>query len=291
VSTPLAPSEFFPAGIREISSRIVPLSTGVRVRVVESGPADGVPLVMLHGWGASVYTFRHAFSMLPPIGVRAIGVDLHGYGLSDRPRQRGAYSLASYMADLVSLLDVLELPRAAFLAQSMGGGLTLRFALAHPGRVRGLALINPSGLVPIPGVAAMRFAPRGAVEAVGERLVPRWLVRFVLRYIAFGDASRLAERDVDEYWSAARLPGYVRAIRGAISEFDWRALSAAEAQALAAPAMVILGQQDRLIRGASEAAARLRGSEVHLLPGGHCVHEERPEVVYPLVAEFLTKLR
>jgi pimeloyl-ACP methyl ester carboxylesterase len=291
VSKLLAPSEFFPAGIREISSRIVPLSTGVRVRVVESGPPQGLPLVMIHGWGASVYTFRHAFSIMPPLGIRAIGVDLHGYGLSDRPRERGAYSLASYMADLVSLLDVLELPRAAFLAQSMGGGLTLRFALDHPGRVLGLALINPSGLVPIPGVAAMRFVPRGVVEALGERLVPRWLVRFILRHIAFGDASRLEERDVDEYWSAARLPGYVRAIRGAIAEFDWRAVSAAEARTLAVPTMVILGQQDRLIRGASEAAGRLRGSEVHLLPGGHVVHEERPDVVYPLVAEFLTKLR
>lgn len=289
--TPLAPSEFFPAGIREVTSRIVPLSTGLRVRIVEAGPADGQPLVMLHGWGASVYTFRHAFSMLPPVGVRAIGVDLHGYGLSDRPRHRGAYSLASYIADLDSLLDELGLSRAAFLAQSMGGGLTLRFALAHPSRVAGLALVNPSGLVAIPGVAAMRLVPRVAVEALGERVVPRWLVRFILRHIAFGDASRLEEGDVDEYWSAARLPGYVRAIRGAIAEFDWRALSAAEARALAVPTMVILGQQDRLIRGAAGAAARVAGSDVHVLPGGHCVHEERPEVVYPLVAEFLTKLR
>src|SRR5688572_3610984 len=159
----------FPAGVSGINARMVSLATGVRLHIAESGPPTGFPLVMLHGWGGSLYMFRHAFSSLPSHGVRTIGVDLRGYGLSDRPRARGGFSIDAYAADLRALLDALELPRVAILAQSMGGGLALRFALANPNRVRGLALINPSSLVPIPWVTAMRVVPRYVAELLGER--------------------------------------------------------------------------------------------------------------------------
>ena len=46
------------------------------------------PVVMLHGWGASLYMYRHALDRLPRPGLRAIAVDLRGYGLSDKPARR-----------------------------------------------------------------------------------------------------------------------------------------------------------------------------------------------------------
>jgi pimeloyl-ACP methyl ester carboxylesterase len=54
---------------------------------------------------------------------------------------------------------------------------------------------------------------------------------------------------------------------------------------------VILGLQDRLIRHAGVAAEGLNGSQVFSLPGGHCVHEENPDTVYPLIADFLDRVR
>jgi pimeloyl-ACP methyl ester carboxylesterase len=291
VARPLSPSEMFPAGVPDISTRTLRLSTGVQLRVAERGPANGVPLLMLHGWGGSLYMFRHGFSRLPSRGVRAIGVDLRGYGLSDRPRHRGAYSLGAYSSDLMALLDALELERPALLAQSMAGGLSLRFALAHPDRVRGLALVNPSSLVTIPWTSAMRVIPRRAMDAAGERLVPRWLVAVILRRMAYGDASKVSTRDIDEYWAPTQIPGSIGAVRGAIAEFDWRPLTPSEAAALAVPSVVILGLQDRLIRHARGAAERLNGSQVFSLPGGHCAHEENPDTVYPLIADFLDRVR
>ena len=281
----------FPAGVSGINARMVSLATGVRLHIAESGPPTGFPLVMVHGWGGSLYMFRHAFQSLPSQGVRTIGVDLRGYGLSDHPRERGGFTYDAYAADFEALLDALELPRVAILAQSMGGGLALRFALGNPDRVRGLVLVNPSGLVPIPWVTAMRFVPRFVMELLGERAVPRWLVGFILRRIAYGDPSRVGKRDIDEYWAATQIPGYVRAVRGAIAEFDWRPLTAAESATLAVPSVVILGENDRLVKDAREPAERLKGSTVLSLPGGHCVHEESPETVYPVVADFVARLR
>src|SRR5437899_11106762 len=95
----LSPAEIFPAGIPGISTRMLALSTGVRVRIAESGPRDGVPVIMLHGWGASLYMYRHALALLPPHGVRAIAVDLRGCGPCDKLGAPGPSCLVCYLAE------------------------------------------------------------------------------------------------------------------------------------------------------------------------------------------------
>src|SRR5678816_822169 len=131
----------FPAFAPHIAVRTVALKSGVRLRVAESGPSDGRPVVMLHGWGASLYMYRHALDRFPRAGIRGIAVDLRGYGLSDKPAADDSYSLNAYCADLDALLDELQLPTASLVGQSMGGGLALRYALAQPARVSTLTLI------------------------------------------------------------------------------------------------------------------------------------------------------
>lgn len=287
VSTPLSPDELFPAGLPDISVRHVRISTGVHLRIAESGPPSGRPVLMFHGWGASAYMYRHALALLPERGLRAIAVDLRGYGLSDKPTVSGAYSLDAYCADLGALLDALDLPSAALIGQSMGGGLALRYALRNSARVSRLVLVNPVGLAPIAYLPILRLLPRSAVATFGRRLVPRFGVEFILRYVAYAIPSQPTERDVDEYWGPTQLPGFVCAARSALGEFDWRPLTAIEADALAVPTIVILGTRDRLIRNAGPGAKRLRGAALHSVDGGHCVLEENPAEVYRIAGDFL----
>jgi pimeloyl-ACP methyl ester carboxylesterase len=257
----------------------------VKVRVAESGPHGGVPIVMIPGWGATVYMYRHGFDALARAGARVIAVDLRGFGLSDRPATRGAYTFDAYASDLLGVLDVLQLERPVIVGQSMGGGLALRFAVRHPDRVSRIALINPVGLVPLRFMPLLRMSPR-AIAALGRRLVPRPIIGVILRRLAYGDGSLVTERDIDEYWAPTQLPGYVYAARATLSEFDWRPLSTADAEGLTTPALVILGRKDRLISNDERSARRLATAEVHVLPGGHCAHEEQPREAYRLIAEF-----
>jgi len=287
VSVPLSPEQVFPAGLTNVIVRHVTLSTGVTLRVVESGPADGAPLLMLHGWGASAYMYRQALAMLPARGVRAIAIDLRGYGLSDKPSHLGAYSLDAYCADVDALLDALDLPRVNLMGQSMGGGLALRYAMRNPARVPRLVLVNPVGLVSIAFLHLLEIVPRSLIAAIGRRLVPHSAVDLILRHLAYGDPRQPTERDVDEYWAPTQLEGFVNAARSALSEFDWRPLSDADARSLSVATLVILGTKDRLIRNAASAAERLRGGTVRVVEGGHCVLEENPSVVYELVGDFL----
>src|SRR5437016_13887243 len=78
-------SEVYPAGQPDIRQRFVMLPSGVRIRVVEAGPEQGRPVLLVHGWGGSIYTFRKTISALAASGWRAIAVDLKGHGFSDKP--------------------------------------------------------------------------------------------------------------------------------------------------------------------------------------------------------------
>ena len=289
VTKPLPPDELFPAHSTDVAQRFVQLPSGIRLRVAESGPPDGSPVLLLHGWGGTLYMYRHAFDLLPRLGLRTIAIDLRGFGLSTRIEEAGAYSLDEYLDDVLALLDTLRLERVAIVGQSMGGGLTLRFALRYPERVSRIVLINPTSLVPLRFLPLVRTMPRAVVAALGKRLVPRWAVGFIMRRVAYANAKAVTQRDIDEYWAPTQLPGYTLAARGALTDFDWSVVSDAEAGSLAVPALVILGRQDRLIANTESAAKRLRGADVCWLAGGHCAHEENPAEAYRAMGEFLRR--
>ena len=284
----LLPNEVFPARSPDISSRIILLRNGLHVRVVEGGAPNGEPLLMLHGWGASAYSFRHAFDRLGRHGLRVIGADLRGFGLSDKPAVEGAYSLGNYIEDVEQLLDALGVERAFLAGHSMGGGVALQYALRRPERARGLALISPTNLVDIPLLMVPKLAPPIVARLLGRYLVPRFGVELILRRVAYGDSALVTDQVIDEYWSPTQFPGYVYAARSILSEFDWRPLAKSRAETLAVPTLVMLGVQDRLIREAGSAARALPGAWVHELTAGHCVHEELPERAYALIAEHFS---
>lgn len=290
MTRPLSPAEMYPAGHDDISVRFVTLVTQTRVRILECGAGD-VDVVMLHGWVASSFSFRHQLASLPGVGARCVSVDLRGFGLSDKPRGRGSYSMDGYIADLDALLDALALKRVVLMGHSMGGGIALTYALARPERVRGLALLAPTGVVPVAFLALPKLMPRAIASVADGRLVPRWEARWILRNLAYGDASRVTDRDVDEYWAPTQLPGFVLAARASAGEFDWRPIDRSRLATIAVPSVVILGKKDRLIRNAASSAQAIPGATVRELDAGHCAHEERPEEANELVSSLIRRVR
>lgn len=286
---PLPPSEIYPAGSPEVRVRTLSLRSGIRMRVAERGPSDGPRLVMLHGWGASLYMWRHALERFPALGFRVVAVDLRGYGLSDKPLEPNSYSLKSYFADLDALLDEIGGGPITLVGQSMGGGIALRYTVAHPSRIARLALVNPTGLSRVPYIQVLRFAPSFLLDALGPHLVQRWGVEWILKRLAYGDGSLVTERDIDEYWAPTQLAGYVHAAHASIVDFDWSILSDTEAASLSVDTLVLLGERDRLLRTSREQALRLRNARVERVPGGHCANEEHPDVVYGILEEFLRR--
>jgi len=261
------------------------------VRLVETGPPAGAPVLLVHGWGASVYTFRYAIEALARVGRRAFACDLRGHGLSDKPIGREAYSASALLGDVGGVLDALGVERADLVGHSLGGGILLRFAVAHPERVRRLVLAAPVGLTrvrfrEIAHLLTPRFTNRFA-----RHLPPRWLTTFLLR-AAYGDPRRLSERSIDEYWAPSQFPEYYMAVRSLLDRFTWEALIPSDLARIEARTLVILGSADRLIHGAEEGAKRIPNASTILLDGaGHLGVEECANQFNDYLVRFLTDER
>lgn len=287
----LPASEMYPAHDHRVSSRMLPLPSGLRVRLVEAGPLDGAPVVLLHGWGASAYTYRHNLPAIAAAGLRAIAVELKGHGLSDKPTTPGSYSFTAMLAHVQEILGALHVERPAIVAQSMTGAIALELALAEEPPVSRVALINPVGLCAMPLIPfACALTPSPTVR-VAPWLVRRWAMAAGLRLV-YGDPRRVTGRDVDEYWAPSQFPGYSLAMRELVHEFRWPPIASDRLTTLRVPVLTILGARDRVVRGARPVAERLPGARVVLVPsGGHAVNEEMPEVVNPVLAQFLAGVR
>jgi pimeloyl-ACP methyl ester carboxylesterase len=280
----------YPAGLPGIVARSVTLPNGIALRVVESGSQQGYPIVLVHGWGACVYTFRYTIDALAASGRRVLAFDLRGHGLSAKPVAPNEYTTEALLADLTGLFDVYRLDVADLVGHSLGGGLALRFALKHAGRVRRLGVAAPVGLTSIPlrNIACL-LTPR-LTDNLARFLTPRWMTSFLVRG-AYGDPGRVSEEIVDQYWAPSQFPNYYRATRALLHRFDWQPLSATELGRLRVPTLVILGGSDRLIRGtrgAEQRARRIRNASiVNMDRAGHLGLEEHPEQFNAALLRFL----
>ncbi|HKH92554.1 MAG TPA: alpha/beta fold hydrolase [Gemmatimonadaceae bacterium] len=290
----------FPAGTEGIRAMQVALADGVTIRVAESGSRGAPPVLLVHGWGASIYMWRAWFAPLAAAGYRVVALDLPGHGLSDKPSDEGRYRLESLVSSVREVIAHMRLRRPHVVAQSMGGTIALELAVSGDPHIGRLVLVNPAcfGNVKILPLAK-RASPR-VVEPVLARLVPRWVVARGHRRV-YGDPSLITEEDIDQYWAPSQFPGYAPAMRRLVHEFAWkRPPVSAMVERLRAlvpptsPPLAVLGTRDRLVRDARSYAAALRKAGAPLeiyasVGGGHAVNEERPRELLALVLAFLER--
>ncbi len=258
----------------------------MQVRVVECGPRDGPPVVLLPGWGVSAFTYREQVPALGAAGYRAAAVDLKGHGFSDKPTERGEYTFPAMLRHAGEVIEAVAGGPAIVVAQSMAAPLAVGLALADE-TIRRLVLVSPVGLGVVPFIGPAEFLTPRLLDPIAPRLVRRAAVRLALG-LAYGHSARVTEDIVDEYWAPAQFPDYARALRALVHDFTWSPLPDAQLAAVEDRTLVVLGSLDRLVRGARDRAGQLFGSDVVVVPdAGHAVHEERPEAVNAAILTFL----
>ncbi|TDD13300.1 haloalkane dehalogenase [Nonomuraea diastatica] len=136
--------------------RYADVPDGLRMAYVESGPADGEPVVLLHGEPTWSFLYRHVMRELAAAGLRAIAVDLVGFGRSDKPADLAAHTYARHVEWTRALMfDALGLSGVTVVGQDWGGLIGLRIAAEHPERVSRIVAANtglPTGDIPLPEV-------------------------------------------------------------------------------------------------------------------------------------------
>lgn len=164
---------------------------GVRMAWVEDGPADGEPVLLLHGEPSWSFLYRTMIPVLAGAGFRAIATDLVGFGRSDKPAEIADHSYARHVEWVRALVfDLLDLRGVTLVGQDWGGLLGLRLVAEHPERFARVVAANtglPTGDHDMPEVW-WRF--RRAVEKAEHLDVAR-LVQSGCR-TPFTDAVRAA---------------------------------------------------------------------------------------------------
>jgi haloalkane dehalogenase len=128
----------------------------LRMAWVEDGPADGEPVLLLHGEPTWSYLYRTMIPVLAQAGYRAIAPDLVGFGRSDKPTERADHTYARHVEWVRALaFDVLDLRGVTLVGQDWGGLIGLRLAAENPDRFARIVAANtglPTGDHPMPEV-------------------------------------------------------------------------------------------------------------------------------------------
>ena len=271
---PIPSEEVFPAGTPyRATARMV---NGDRLRVIDTG--TGPAVVFIHGFGASMYSWRYQLGPVLEAGHRVVAFDNRGFGFSDRPP--AGYDNASYVALFVALLDSLGITNAVIVGHSMGGQIAAEVAAAVPGRVRGLVLLDPSGHR---GPIARR-----PLRQLVAPLLNRVAVAALLRY-NYADPRRVTQEKIDQYYAPLASAAVRRAIGRVIGEYRFDALRG-RAHPITAPTLILWGAADRIITFAQVAdlANELPRAAVSVIrDAGHIPQEEQPDEVNRQLIAFL----
>jgi pimeloyl-ACP methyl ester carboxylesterase len=262
-----------------IATRSVRVPSGLRLHYAEQGDPRGLPVLFLHGYTDSWRSFEGVFEHMPP-RLRAIALSQRGHGDSERPA--AGYGARDFAGDLAAFMNVLGIERATIVGHCMGSQVAQRFAIDHPGRVRGLVLIA--------GYVSMRANPmvqRLWVSTV-SRLVDPIDPAFVRTFQA-GTVAQPVQRYRIDTAVAESLKVPARVWRAACVSL-LRDDPATELHRITADTLLLWGDQDDICPRVDQDAllAGIPNSRLTVYRhGGHGLHWEEPARVAADVAAFV----
>jgi non-heme chloroperoxidase len=245
---------------------------------VEHGDPDGIPVVMLHGVTDSWRSFEPVLPHLPD-SIRAIAVTQRGHG--DAPKPDGGYLIEDLAADVVELMDDLELGPAILLGHSMGSWVAQRIAIDHPERLIGVVLAGSFSGTPSDDPELVALAEEMATL---QDPVPAEVAR---EFQESTVATPLAPEALDTFVNESlKVPARVwGATFTGFLEVD----HADGLENMTTPALLVWGDQDAFIpRGIQdELLEALADSRLNVYEGvGHALHWEQPERFAADIVEF-----
>jgi pimeloyl-ACP methyl ester carboxylesterase len=260
---------------------------GIRLRVRDTGPRQAPALVLLHGFGASLDTWK-PWSEALAAHYRVIAFDLPGFGLTG-PDPARDYSNQRTVEILKALMEHLGLSKVSLIGNSLGGKIAWNVAVAAPALVDKMILISPDGFAS-PG---FEYDKKPALPAL-LKLLPYTLPRFMLRLnlaVAYADPKRLTSATVTRYRDMMRAPGDRNAMLDRMRQVMLEP-PAPLLRRITAPTLILWGEQDRMIpfSNAADYLRAIPGAKLVALPGlGHVPFEEAPDESLQPVLAFLAE--
>ncbi len=249
----------------------------------------GPALLLVHGTASSLHTWDGWARELAS-SFRVVRLDLPGFGLTG-PHPARDYRIETYVATVLHFLDALGIERASVAGSSLGGRIAWQLALAHPGRVERLVLVDELAREPDPPPRVIRLARLPLAGVVFDTFTPRWLVAHNLHEV-YGDPRRVTPALVDRYETLLLRQGNRQAFVDRARTIDDDSIADRLGE-LRVPVLVEWGEEDRWIPLAlgRDLARRIPGAVLRVYPGaGHVPMEEIPEPTAADARAFLLGL-
>jgi len=277
-------------------------AAGLDMHYMSWGPADGKPLLLIHGTLAWSKTWYEIAERLAKDGHHVIAPDLPPFGFSERPSD-GDYSRQAQAKLILAFADALGLDRVVLVGHSFGGGATLEAAFAAPERIEGIVLLDvalgldsPAGPTLVTKLFDTPILGRSLTAATftNPLMTDKGLRDFIYddRIV---DAKRIA---------LYQQPFAIRETTGEVTKWLVGALFGDESlsrvadrrnyQKFAPPVVLVWGREDSvtpLAQGEQIRALFPHATLMVLDRVNHIPHVEQPDQVAGIISEFAAALR
>ena len=281
-----------------VEHRFIDLAGGVTIHVADAGPADGVPVMLVHGFPQNWWEWHEMIGPLAADGYRVLCPDLRGAGWSSAPPDR--YLKTDMADDLAAVLDRLNIGPVGLVAHDWGGPVAVLMAIRNPEKVSAFFGINTVGPWLTPDLALLGHLWRFwyqipmSIPVVGRRVIGDPKARYFRRVCRWAGGGFLPP-DFDVYIRCMGHPGHAEAgsrwyrtfqnreaIRWLCGEYENAHFNI--------PVRWLHGMSDPVVTPTlfRDYAQRFNGFRVETVDGaGHWIVEQRPDLVLDRLRAFL----
>lgn len=259
----------------------VKLANGIQLSYNEAGDPSAPPVILLHGWSDSWFSFSPVLSELAKV-THAYAVSLRGHGESDGPAT--GYTFQQMAADVVAFMDAVGLKEAAVVGHSLGSLVAEHVAASAPDRVTKLVLIG--------GI----YDPRDETMKEMQKQLSEFRDEVPLEYIREFQLTTLHNPVPDEFLATVIEESRKHPLHAwqGVAEAMNSDAAPAKLNRITAPTLLVWGDQDAFFKRDQQdkLVAAIRGAKLVVYEDtGHAVHWERPERCAKELAAFLTESR
>jgi pimeloyl-ACP methyl ester carboxylesterase len=255
------------------------IASGTRLHYAEYGDPGGEPVVFVHGWPDSWFSFSRVLPLLAD-GFRCIAIDQRGFGESERPGS--SYTIPEMGADLIALLDDLGIERAALVGHSFGSFVSRQATLAQPRRVAALVLIGTGFTSSNPVTREVQSSMRDLPDPIPVSFARDFQSSTVHHPVP----SEFFDRIVAE--SLKLPPRLWRLTFDRLLEYD----DTRQIERIEVPTLLLWGDRDALFPRTDQDrfVAALPSARLAVYEDtGHCPNWERPDRVAADIAAFVRR--
>jgi pimeloyl-ACP methyl ester carboxylesterase len=249
---------------------------------------EGTPLILVHGFACSTYTWR---KLIPLLADRYVvyALDLLGFGFSDKPPD-GNYDLRSQGNLVLDFMDALQVPSAILVGHSMGGVVVAYAAVEAPEQVKALVLVD-AGFYSGGAPAFLKY-----IFFPLDRIMAKQFYTKEMRMKSFSrsyyNKSFITDEVMEGYMLPTTTPHAVDALARMMKEVGPRKYEGIS-EHIARPTLIVWGEQDLPIplRDGERLNREIKGSKLMIVKEcGHMSPEEKPEELAKAIKDFVGKI-